>query len=99
MKNYFKAVIEKSEYLKIFIIKFLGDNEGKESYKLCSDVIKMAENIDDVIINPKILKEFVWYYNLYLSDDTRHNIDLKLLRNDLKEIKRKNCDENNLRCL
>lgn len=88
MKNYFKNVIEKSDYLKNFIVKLLGDNHGKGSYSLHSEIIKMANDIDNRILNAKILKEFVWYYNIYISADIRYNIDLKTLRNDLIEIKK-----------
>jgi|GEM_PF-4651174 len=92
MINYFKTVIESSEYMKVFITKIFGDNYGNESYVANSEIIKMATEIDQQLLKPRILHEFVWYYNLYISKDTRRNIDIKILRNDLKELKRAFCD-------
>lgn len=86
MKNYFYYTIKDSQYMIIFLKKILGDNKGKSSYYTSNEIMRFIKNLDKKILQTKILKEFVWYYNMYISDDTRHNITLKILRADLNTL-------------
>ncbi len=90
MNNYIYEAIKKSEYLKVFIKRAIGDNNGTENYLFESEILKMTKELNPKILNLKIRKELVWYYNLYISKDTRHNINLKILNSDIKKIRQTN---------
>ena len=87
MENYIYNTIKESQYLLVFITRMIGDNNGTEPY------MSNAEILDNVRIgSPKIFtnhfcRTFVWYYNLYISKDTRHNFrDIRELKKEVKRL-------------
>ena len=63
-QNYFYHLIKESEFLQFRIKEILGDAHGDEAYYSCSEIIKMAKEVDTKLTVTPILKIFVWYYNL-----------------------------------
>ena len=95
--NYFFTEIAKSEFLQVSFVRIISET-GQDNYVSVLDVIRFAEILDGKVLNNKCLNVFIWYYNLYVSRDTRCNLDVKTLKKELKHIKlliaKKETDEN-----